>query len=294
MLFEIAVGDAYGAGFEFSSRAKIEASNNLSAYVPHELGIAAGCFTDDTQMSVAVAEVMLSGLPMSSEAFADAFVRCYRRDPRQGYAKGFQALLDACPDGAALRQRIRPDSRRNGAAMRAVPLGLIADKDLLLLAAREQASVTHATDDGILSAQVVALMAHFLLYEQAPLAQLPAMIFDATGFELRLDWQAEVECDARQTLHAMATALLATRSKAQLLHDCVNFGGDVDSVAAIALGLASLTAQYADDLPASLVATLEDGLYGKRFLSGLDTALAGRFPVLVSHLERNCASHHRQ
>jgi hypothetical protein len=31
-------------------------------------------------------------------------------------------------DGAALRRSIRPESRRNGAAMRCVPLGLIPDK----------------------------------------------------------------------------------------------------------------------------------------------------------------------
>lgn len=31
MLLEIAIGDAYGAGFEFSSRAKIELSNTVAA-----------------------------------------------------------------------------------------------------------------------------------------------------------------------------------------------------------------------------------------------------------------------
>ncbi len=37
MLLEIAIGDAYGAGFEFSSRAKIELSNTVAARrAPHQ------------------------------------------------------------------------------------------------------------------------------------------------------------------------------------------------------------------------------------------------------------------
>jgi len=280
MLLEIAIGDAYGAGFEFASREKIRQSNTLAAFVPHELGAGAGCFTDDTQMSVAVTEVLLSGTAGSGHAFADAFVRCYQRDPRIGYAKGLQGLLDECADGAALRQRIRPDSRRNGAAMRSVPLGLIADQQLLASVAKEQAAVTHNTAEGVLSSQVVALMAHFLLYEQVALRDLGRCIEQSTGFVLRHDWTDEVECDAIQTLHAVYTALLGTRGMANLLHDCVAFGGDVDSVAAIAMGLASLTPEYQRDIPAALLETLEDGAYGRRFLVALDAALAEKFPVL--------------
>jgi len=61
----------------------------------------------------------------------------------------------------------------------------------------------------------------------------------------------------------------------------VQFGGDVDSVAAIALGLASLSEEYERDIPEELVDGLEDGLYGRRFLQGLDEALAARYPVLA-------------
>jgi ADP-ribosyl-[dinitrogen reductase] hydrolase len=284
MLLEIAIGDAYGAGFEFSSREKIRLSNTLAAYVPHELGIEAGHFTDDTQMSVAVSEVLLSSDAMSSDVFADAFVRCYKRDPRQGYAKGLQGLLEQCGDGAALRRLIRPDSRRNGAAMRSVPLGLISDKRLLASAASAQARVTHDTPEGMLSAHIVALMAHFLLYEQAAVMDIPKLVMRETGFELKGNWSDEVECDAIQTLHAVNTALLRNRSMSNLLRDCVDFGGDVDSVAAIAMGIASLTLEYTHDVPASLVDGLEGGTYGRDFMVRLDAALASKFPILQSHI----------
>lgn len=280
MLLEIAIGDAYGAGFEFCARAKIARANTLEAYVDHELGIAAGHYTDDTQMSVAVAETMLSGAELTSAHFADAFVRCFKRDPRRGYAKGLQGLLEECADGTALRARIRPQSRRNGAAMRSVPLGLIANREALLAAAAAQARVTHDTPEGIASSRAVAVMAHALIHERAALAELPALVARHAGCVPRLDWNAEVECDAEQTLHAVATALLRHRSMAALLRDCVDFGGDVDSVAAIALGLASLSGEYANDLPAALSSGLENGAFGRDFLAGLDAELARRFAAV--------------
>jgi ADP-ribosylglycohydrolase len=282
MLVEIAIGDAYGAGFEFCSREKIAAHNTLAAYVEHELGLQAGRYTDDTQMSIANAEVLLATSDAHSDDFADAYVRCYRRDRRLGYAKGLQSLLNECDTGAMLRQRIRPDSKRNGAAMRAVPLGLIAEKQRVMALASEQAMVTHATSEGVLSSQAVALMAHLLMYENARLDDLPDLVARAIGLPLRRDWQAEVECDAIQTVHAVSTALLRNRSMSGLLRDCVNFGGDVDSVAAIAMGLASLSREYVADIPHVLANGLEDGAYGRNYLRRLDDALAKRFPVLAS------------
>lgn len=284
MLVEIAIGDAYGAGFEFCPRDKIVRYNTLAEYVPHELRVEAGKYTDDTQMSIAVAEVLLSGAEPGSAAFADAFVRCFRRDPRIGYANGFRRLLDACEDGAALRSRIRPESRRNGAAMRAVPLGLIEDKGVLARVAREQAVVTHDTPEGVLSSHVVALMAHGLLYDGMSIDDLPAFVERHAGFRPLGSWDVEVPCDALATLHAVNTALQSNRKLSSLLTECVDFGGDVDSVAAIALGLAALSAEYEWDLPADLVAGLEDDQFGLGFLEDLDHRLATRYPALAATL----------
>ena len=81
-------------------------------------------------------------------------------------------------------------------------------------------------------------------------------------------------------MHALSTALLRNRSEASLLRDCVNFGGIIDSVQAIALRLFSLTHEYAKDLLAHLGRTLENGVFGSRFISMLDDRLAERYPVL--------------
>ena len=66
---------------------------------------------DDTQMSLAVAELLLREEEPAGDAFADAFLATYRRDPRPGYSSHFAVLLEACASGAALRRRLPPGSR---------------------------------------------------------------------------------------------------------------------------------------------------------------------------------------
>jgi len=277
MLLEIAIGDAYGSGFEFAPREKILRANDGVHYEAHEKGIPAGRYTDDTQMSVAVSELLLAQAEPDADACADAFLATFRRDPRPGYSTHFMALLESVATGAELRGRLAPGSRRNGAAMRSVPLALIEDVDRLERIAHVQASVTHDSPEGRLSSFAVGLMGHALLHEAAPVAALPRIVLARTGFALRADWRDEVACDAIETLHAVNTALQRHRGMAALLRDCAAFGGDVDTVGAIALGLASLAAEYANDLPQALHDGLEDGPYGRSWLRALDERLAARF-----------------
>lgn len=90
MLIELAIGDAYGAGFEYADPAIVEKENNLSKYIQHPYhDLKAGAYTDDTQMSLAIAEVIVSGESWTPAVLADKFVAVFKRDPRTGYATGF-------------------------------------------------------------------------------------------------------------------------------------------------------------------------------------------------------------
>lgn len=54
MLLQGAIGDAYGAGFEFAERAIIDKENNLTHYRTHpRYQSIYKKYTDDTQMSLA-------------------------------------------------------------------------------------------------------------------------------------------------------------------------------------------------------------------------------------------------
>lgn len=60
-----------------------------------------------------------------------------------------------------------------------------------------------------------------------------------------------------------------------ILRTCIDYGGDTDTVAAIALGAASCYEEIEQDLPQQLYDKLENGAYGRDFLIGLNSALMG-------------------
>lgn len=276
MLLEMAIGDAYGAGFEYASAEVIEARNDLGGYVRHQKhAISPGRYTDDTQMSIAVAEALLSGEPWTPQLLARHFVATFKRDPRLGYAGRFYSFLQSVEDGEDFLARIVSSSDKSGAAMRAAPLGVLQDVREVVRRCRVQAAVTHDTPDGINAAVAAALLSHYCLYNLGPKNQVGAFIEAQVPGAWADPWLGKVGSKGWMSVRAAITALVDSSGMAELLRHCIDFGGDVDTVAAIALAAGSCSAEIAQDLPDALYWGLENGPYGRDFLLGLDRQLIG-------------------
>lgn len=273
MLLEIAIGDAYGAGFEFSPKSKIEQWNTLTAYQDHELGIKAGNYTDDTQMSLAIAELLLQGSAWTPAVIAEHFVQCFKRDPRPGYAQGFYSFLQSVDNGEEFLRRIRPNSTRNGACMRAAPLGILDSLGQILEYAEIQAKVTHNTPVGIRSSQAVALAAHYFVYGLGEKQHLRQFIEEATQTQWDNHWKKPIACCGIETVNGLLTVLTHCNGLAEILIKSVNFSGDVDTLAALGLAIAAQSNLYVNDLPDFLLSDLENGRYGKNYLIDIDKQL---------------------
>jgi ADP-ribosylglycohydrolase len=274
MLWQLAVGDAYGAGFEYAHRSLARDHNDATHYVRHPRHrIEPGCYTDDTQMAIAVAEALISGERWSPRLLADHFVAAFRRDPRVGYNGSFRAFLLRTPDGEAFLRDIRPHSAKSGAAMRAGPLGVLPTVGTVVEYCRVQAAVTHNTPEGINAACAAALMTHYFLYRLGPKSHLGHFLQGQVPGGWNTEWVGKVRGLGWMSVTAAVTAVKRNHSLRKLLIDCVGFGGDVDTVATIALAAASCSDEYEQDIPASLVAGLENGAYGREFLIDLDLRL---------------------
>ena len=66
-------------------------------------------------------------------------------------------------------------------------------------------------------------------------------------------------------------------SLSKILKKCIDFTGDVDTVATIALGAASCSSEIKQDLPKNLFNDLENGKYGRDYLIELDKKLRLKF-----------------
>jgi ADP-ribosylglycohydrolase len=223
-------------------------------------------------MSIAVAEALLAG-NLTREAFADQFVTCFQRDRRHGYSRRMQPFIESCRDGNDLLARIRPDSVKSGAAMRACPLGVLPDEDKVMWVAGLQARVTHDTPGGVASAQAVALAAHALLYGRCARAELPSWVAARLPGVWGSAWSGRVGSAGVDSARAAIWAVARQGSMATLLRACVDLTGDADTVSAMALGIAACDRSIERDIPPVLIDGLEDGPYGRRFLERLGARL---------------------
>lgn len=292
MLLRIAQGDAYCMATEYIRFPRDdelrEEAMKIESYLKHPVHqLDAGMYTDDTQMSLAVAEFILSGEEPTKLGFANAFMKAFLRDPRDGYSRGFQAILNKTETGEELLEKLIPTSTKNGAAMRSVPLGVLPSVDDVMRFGRIQASVTHDTPEGIASSQIIGLLSHFALYTDDSFDQIADDIrqhFPQYDDVFTDTWLGPVANHTQNgghdvginTVHAVVTLLREETSLVGMLQRIISWGGDTDSVAAIAWGIASI--RMRDELPEFLEHGLEpSGNYGVTYLKGLGRDLMERF-----------------
>lgn len=156
----LSLGDAFGQRF-FDHSVLL-----TMVAAPGTLPSAPWNYTDDTEMALALIEVLADHGGIDQERLAQVFARRYRRQPRRGYGGTAHEILGAIGDGTpfaltAGRAFSGMGSMGNGAAMRVAPLGAYFADDLaqVVAQARASAAVTHAHPDGQAGAIAVAVAA---------------------------------------------------------------------------------------------------------------------------------------
>ena len=292
MLLRIAQGDSYCLATEYIKHPRDtelqEKVLKFDRYYKHpNHSLKPGQYSDDTQLSIAVTEVlMLDGAQDMSEAtlsraFVESFVRCFKRDPRDGYSRGFQAILEEIQNADEFVLKIVPNSDKNGACMRAVPIGVLPNVEDVLAVSEMQAKITHNTPEGVWSAQAVAMMSHFALHSDkafSEMGQFCTEYFDE-GFSDHIgqDFNERV-CTphvAIKTVQAAYHAIIGSTNLLDVMRKIILWGGDTDTVAAVAWGIAST--RMTENLPPFFDGGLEDGEFGRDFLLKLGTDLMERY-----------------
>lgn len=227
-------GDVVGSVYE---RANVK-SKSFALFAPGSR------YTDDTVLTVALAEALLTGADLAATLRAH-----HRRYPQAGFGPTFLAWVDAGPGARA------PRSASNGAAMRISPVAWAFDRlDEVLQAARACTVLTHDHPDAVAGAQAVA-GAVFLARQGASKAAIRAHVETACGYDLsvpldevRPHYRFELAC-ALSVPHAIR-AFLESTDVEDALRNAVSIGGDSDTLACIAGAVAEA---YYGGVPAHLV-----------------------------------------
>lgn len=188
-------------------------------------------FTDDTVLTVAIGHAILEGTD-----YASALRRFGRRYPAAGYGGMFYNWV--------FRDATGPyNSYGNGSAMRVSPVGHAFDTvDEVLDEAEKSAAVTHNHPEGIKGAQATAL-AVFLARtgeDKDAIRRDVAALFDY-DLDRKLDdirgtYGFDVSCQG--SVPESLIAFLESNDFEDAVRKAISLGGDTDTMAAIAGGVA--------------------------------------------------------
>ncbi len=277
MILEAAIGDAYGAGFEFREPSFISNFNDLKEYRPHGLYPEIyRRYTDDTQMAIAIAELLVEDVNWNPEAVANKFVEVFRRDVRRGYSNRVFNALSASKNGKELLKNINNQSSGNGAAMRAYSLGYIKDIDQLKQYATMQARTTHDTNEGVTGAMRIALAVHYFLYINKDITLID-FLNDTIGENGNYGIVSPIDMHSFPTTNAVIPIISNAKSMRNCLQKSISYGGDTDTVAELSMAILSVKSDAENDLPEFLYDQLENGTYGRDYLIKLDEQLMTKF-----------------
>lgn len=282
MLLKAAIGDAYGSGYEFAPE-NVFQYNTLKTYLVHADN--SGWFnryTDDTQMAIGLTELLIEKAEWTPLNIANKFVEVFKRDERIGYAGRFFGFLQSIKNGEEFLEKIIPTSERNGASMRAFPLGVLTTEAEILRKAEIQARVTHNTDEGVYSAQAVALSAHYFLYQKGKKQDIATYLHQWIPVDWSFEWSGKVGLRGREGIQAALTAIRKYDKLSDILKASIDFQGDVDTVATLAMAIGSVAQEVENDLPDFLYDNLENGKYGRDFIEQLNDQLMALAPTTYS------------
>jgi ADP-ribosylglycohydrolase len=188
-------------------------------------------FTDDSVLTVAVADSVLTGRP-----YLESMRDIGRRYPDAGYGGAFIHWLHSHDP--------RPyNSWGNGSAMRVSPVGFaFATEDDVLHQAQKTAEISHNHLEGIKGAQATALGVFLArtVHDKEKIRRQIGQRFDydldRTVDDIRPGYTFEISC--QKTVPEAIIAFLDSQSYEDAVRNAVSLGGDGDTLACIAGAIA--------------------------------------------------------
>lgn len=254
-MFGAIAGDVIGSYFEFRPTKRTD----FKMFQPGTT------FTDDTVLTVAVADCLLNGLD-----YARTLREYALRYPDAGYGTMFLSWMYSDP--------LEPyNSYGNGSAMRVSPVAYpINNYSCIMKEAKRSAVVTHNHPEGVKGAQAIASAIFWARTGQSK-ESIKTEIESSFGYNLdfsldqiRPDYAFDETCEG--SVPQAIVAFLESCDYEDAIRKAISLGGDADTLACMAGGIAEAYYKFIPDyiienvrklLPADLLQVIE--LFEQRF-----------------------------
>ncbi|MGM0496855.1 MAG: ADP-ribosylglycohydrolase family protein [Bacteroidota bacterium] len=226
-------GDIIGSRFEVIPTKSYE----------FELFSTLNTYTDDTVLTVAIADAILTG-----DSYTNKLREYGLNYPDAGYGGTFIQWIMGEIQGSY-------NSFGNGSAMRVSPIGFAYNnKEQVLEEAKKSAEISHSHPEGIKGAQAAAL-AVFLACQQIDKKTIRQEItetfeydLDRTLDEIRPDYHFEISC--QKSVPESIIAFLESTDYEDAIRKSISLGGDSDTMACITGAIAQA---YYKTIPENIV-----------------------------------------
>lgn len=211
------------------------------------------CFTDDTVLTAAVCKAILQnpdpierrGLNRRAFEYAVQYKQYYSFYPNAGYG---QMFIKWASDRENTKKQ---HSFGNGAAMRVVPIGYAYDSlEQVLLQAKSSCIYTHDNREAIRAAKAVAAAVYLANNGESKsfikdyLTKAFKYDLEHTVDDIRADYRFDSRCE--YSVPPAIIAFLNSNDYESAVRNAVSLGGDADTMACIAGGIAEA---YYKDIP---------------------------------------------
>ncbi|MBC8060538.1 MAG: ADP-ribosylglycohydrolase family protein [Clostridiaceae bacterium] len=205
-------------------------------------------FTDDSVLTIATMDSIINKKP-----FYESYKYWFRKYPNVGFGEGFKRW--------GMSETVQGyNSYGNGSAMRVSPIGFYFNSlEEVLLKAQESAIVTHNHPEGIKGAQAIAA-AIFLARNGREKNEIKKYIEDNFGYVLsesidsiRNWYNFDVSCQG--SIPQAIRSFLESTSYEDAIRNAISIGGDSDTLACIAGGIAEA---YYKEIPEYITKRAEE------------------------------------
>lgn len=194
-------------------------------------------FTDDTVLTLAVAQWMVKDVDHTHEGLIEEVKKLCRQYPNAGYGWNFYCWMRSATSTPY-------NSWANGSAMRVSPVALYASSiEEVLDLAKISAEITHNHPDGIKGAQAIATSV-FLCKNGVPKEDIREYVEKTFGYdlhrtinEIRPTYKFDVSCNG--SVPEAIIAFLDGNDFEEVVRLAISLGGDADTLAAIAGSIAA-------------------------------------------------------
>lgn len=299
-LYGVAVGDAMGAPLEFMSREEIRVKYGRQTEMigGGRLGLKPGEFTDDTQMTLAVARGLTLDPHKPVPAIGRFFMEWFDTGPKdignttRASLVNFRQAGDWRKAAELTRQQLNSRVAGNGALMRTIPITLayFREPDKIETISRQVTAMTHPGPDTELASMFYNTYVYGLLqgkdkkriyaesvkdfqmrHRLLPEDDFMKLLLKAPDLDFN---ELKASAFVLDTLTVALCVFLRGKSFEEIVIEAVNLGDDSDTIGAVTGGLAGVYYGY-DAIPARWLETLQGKEELEKAARGLER-LTGR------------------